>query len=86
MDEPKKYELQKHIAAVTAFVLDVLVLLYLMSSGLSVRIRGFAETVSNSQWVAVAVYVLAVGVIFKIFDVPIGFYSGYVLARREDAP
>ena len=82
MDEPKKYESQKHIAAVTAFVLDVLVLLYLLNSGLSVRIRGFAETVSNSQWVAVAVYVLAVGVIFKIFDLPIGFYSGYVLARR----
>src|SRR5215472_9487213 len=82
MDEPQRYESKKRFASVTGFILDVAVLVYLISSGLSIRIREFAESISTSPWLSVAVYVIAVGAIFKVFDLALSFYSGYILEHR----
>ena len=82
MDESKRYESTKHFVSITGFVLDVLILLYLIHSGFSVRIREFAENISSSPWISVAVYVIAVGAIFQVFDLALSFYSGYVLEHR----
>jgi STE24 endopeptidase len=82
MDESKRYEARKQVVSVTGFVIDALILLYLLSSGSSIRIREVAESLSNSPWAVVAIYVLLVGAIFKVFDLPLAFYSGYVLEHR----
>ena len=82
MDEPKKYESIKHVVGVTRFVLDALILIYLLMSGASIRIRGFAENVTSSEWAVVMIYMLAVGALFKIIQLPFDLYSGYIVEHR----
>ena len=82
MDEPKRYESTKHIVAIVGFLVDVLILVYLLKSGLSIRIRQFAELRSNSVWMSVALYTLILTSILKLFDLILGFYSGYSLEHR----
>jgi len=82
MEEPKRYESAKHVVAIVGFVLDVLILLYLLKSGASIRVREFAETLSNSEWIIVAIYTLVIVAIFRLFDLPFSFYSGYFLEHR----
>jgi STE24 endopeptidase len=81
MEEPKKYESVKYFVSVTGFLLDILILIYLLVSG-SVRIRNFAESIAASESVTVLVYILAVGLMFKVVQLPLGFYSGYVVEHR----
>src|SRR4030095_769002 len=81
MDEPKRYESAKYLVRIIGFAIDVL-LLYLISSRFSLRIRQFAEASSNSKWVSVAIYTLVLMGILKLFDLPLSFYSGYVLEHR----
>ena len=82
MDAPKRYESTKHVIAVVSFVIDVLILLYLLKSGSSIRIRQFSESLSNSRWIVVATYTFLVVGLFKLFDLPLSFYSGYWLEHR----
>jgi STE24 endopeptidase len=82
MDEPRRYESAKHIAAVSGFVLDVLILVYLLFSGSSISIRQFAEEIAHSAWAAIAIYTFILAIIFKVADLPLSFYSGYFLEHR----
>jgi STE24 endopeptidase len=82
MDEPKRYESAKLFVSLTGFVIDALILLYLLTSGASIQIRNFAERLASSGVAAIAVYTLIVGAVFKVFDLPLGFYSGYMLEHR----
>jgi STE24 endopeptidase len=82
MDEPERYESIKHIVGVFKFILDVLVLIVLLTSGWSVRIRTLAETTVNSEWLTVVVYMAIVGSILKAVDLPLSFYSTYALEHR----
>lgn len=82
MDESQRYESAKRFAGVAGFVLDVAILVYLVTSRLSIRIREFAEGFSASPWLSIAIYVVIIGAIFKVFDLLLTFYSGYVLEHR----
>ena len=82
MDQPKKYESIKHAAGTTRFVFDILILIYLLMSGASIRIRGFAENVTSSEWAVVIIYMLAAGALFKIIQLPFDLYSGYIVEHR----
>jgi STE24 endopeptidase len=82
MDDAQRYESAKRFVSVTGYVLDILILVYLVRSGLSIRIREFAETISVSPWITIALYVLIIGAIFRVFDLLLSFYSGYVLEHR----
>jgi Zn-dependent protease with chaperone function len=82
MDESKRYELVKHIVGVSKFVLDVLILIFLLTSGWSARIRTFAETAVNAEWQIVIIYMFIVGAVLKLVELPVGFYSGYLLEHR----
>src|SRR5690348_14566028 len=82
MDEPRRYESIKHIVGISKFVLDVLVLVLLLTSGWPVRIRAIAETAVQSQWLIVIIYMAIVGAILKAIDLPFSFYSGYILEHQ----
>src|SRR5215813_4262480 len=82
MNEPQRYESAKHFASIAGFVLDVVVLVYLLRSGASLQIRRLDEGVVHSQLAVVAIYTLSVGAIFKVVDLPFSFYSGYFLEHR----
>ena len=81
MDDSKKYEGIKYFVSVSGFVLDILILIYLLLHG-SVRIRDFAESLVSSEALVVLVYILAVGLVFKLVELPLTFYSGYVIEHR----
>src|SRR5215471_9088801 len=82
MDESRRYESLKHVVSITGFVLDILILLYLLTSHRTIQIRQFAETITGAHWLSIAVYVLLLGAVFKVVDLPLSFLSGYVLERR----
>jgi STE24 endopeptidase len=82
MDESRRYESLKQLVSVTGFVLDILILLYLLTSHASIRIRQLAEGVTGAHWLSIAIYVLLISVIFKAIDLPLTFLSGFVLERR----
>src|SRR5215831_15492657 len=82
MDEPTRYESAKRIVSVIGFVLDLLILIYLLSSRTSIQIRQFAEARVSSTAGIVAIYTITIGAIFKLFDLPLSFYSAYVLEHR----
>jgi len=82
MDQARQYESAKRLVVVTGFVIDLLILLYLLTSGSSIYIRQFVESVSGFEWIHVGAYTLIVTAIFKTVDVPLSFYSGYLLEHR----
>jgi STE24 endopeptidase len=82
MDDPKRYESLKHIVGISKFVLDVVVLILLLTSGWSVRIRAIAQTKAHSDWMIIIIYMVIVGAILQAIDWPLSFYSGYVLEHR----
>ena len=82
MDDAAKYERTKFIVGIAGFVLDIVVLVYLIASGWTFRIRDFAASTTDSSWAVVLVYTVIIGVVFKALSVPLGFYSSYVLEHR----
>ncbi|MBI4475443.1 MAG: M48 family metallopeptidase [Acidobacteria bacterium] len=82
MDRPKRYESIKHAVTATSFFLDVLILASLILTGWSARIRDFAASTSDSSWIVVLVYVAIVGAILKIAELPLSFFSGYIVEHR----
>src|ERR1700757_3672617 len=82
MDAPERYESIKHIVGISKFILDVFVLIFLLTSGWSVRVRAIAQSAVDSEWLAIVIYVLIVGALLKAIDWPLTFYSGYILEHR----
>lgn len=82
MDESKRYERAKFVVSITGFVLDVLLLVYLLISGWTFRIRDFADNLTDSNWALILVYTIILGALFNLISIPLGFYSGYVLEHR----
>jgi STE24 endopeptidase len=82
MEESRKYETAKYIVSVAGFVVSTTLLIYLLTSGWSVRIRDIAERVSASQSVVVLGYFVIVGGLFTLIQMPFDFVSGYFLEHR----
>ena len=82
MDEPKRYDSAKHLVSLVALALNVLILVYLLTSGSSIRIREFAQSFSDSQWIQIAIYTLVIGAVFELFNLPLSFFSDYWLEHR----
>jgi STE24 endopeptidase len=82
MEESKRYELRKYAVAFASFALNIGVLIYVLQSGLTLRLRDFAASVSASPWITVAIYVAVLGGALKIIQLPLGFYSGYVMEHQ----
>src|SRR5262249_7606914 len=72
----------KHIVGISKFLLNLFVLLFLLTSGWSVRIRTVVQNSVSSEWLTIAVYILIVGAVLKTIDWPLSFYSGYLLEHR----
>ncbi|MBF6613690.1 MAG: M48 family metallopeptidase [Chloroflexi bacterium] len=56
--------------------------LLLLVSGWSVVLRNWAEGISPSPWVVVALYGIALGAIYTIVALPLDYYSGFILPHR----
>src|SRR5438552_9026846 len=82
MDEPKRYASLKQLIGVSKFVLDVAVLLFLLASGSTIRIRIIDQIMQVRNMFRVMIYMIIVGALLKAIDLPFSYYSGYILEHR----
>jgi len=82
MEDSKRYEIRKYAVALTAFAIDVILLIYALASGLTFRLRDFASSVSASPWMAVFVYVAVLSGVMKLVHLPLSFYSSYIVEHQ----
>jgi STE24 endopeptidase len=82
MDEPKRYETIKNLSSLGGFILDAVILVYLIVSGWTIRIRQFAESITDSEFLIVLIYIVIVGGALKLIELPLSFYSGYVVEHK----
>jgi STE24 endopeptidase len=59
------------------FLLDTAIALFLLGSGLSARLRDFAERVTRFKSLQVALYAVPYAVIVAALSFPLGIYAGY---------
>jgi STE24 endopeptidase len=81
MNEARRYERAKFAVGITGFFIDIVLLIYLLTSGWTFRIRDFAGS-AGSDWGLVLVYSLIVGGLLKVIGLPLSFYSGFVLEHK----
>jgi len=82
MDQPKRYETVKLVISLIGFGIDVLILVALVATGASLWIRQAAEGIASSPWLVVLIYIAVIGAIFKLIELPLSFYSGYIVEHR----
>jgi STE24 endopeptidase len=82
MDESNRYETRKYVVAFVSFAIDVGLLLYALNSRFTLRLRNYAESISTSHWIQVLIYVVVLGGILKAIQLPLSFYSGYVMEHQ----
>src|SRR5881394_3453808 len=56
--------------------------LLLLVTGWSAVLRDWAESISSNPFMVVALYGIALGVIYTLVSLPLGYYSGFVLPHR----
>jgi STE24 endopeptidase len=88
-DKASRYHRLKRQAGVASLLCGVSLLMTLVASGLTLRIRTTAESIapgspgSVSAWIAgVLVYVTLLSALNEAVSLPIAFYSGFLLERR----
>jgi STE24 endopeptidase len=82
MEESRKYERRKFAVTLAGFGIDLLLLVYLLASGWTFRIRNFADSIADSPWLVVLIYSVIVGAVVKLLQLPLSFYSGYWVERE----
>ena len=55
-----------------------------LAVGWSIALRDFLYGLTNNEWLVVAGYVLVFGGVYFLIDLPLGYYSGYVLPHRYE--
>ncbi len=53
-----------------------------LSFGWTIGLRNWLMTFTNNQWLLVALFVAIFGGIYSIINLPLGYYSGFVLPHR----
>ena len=55
-----------------------------LAAGWSVALRDALYGLTDNEWLVVAGFVLAFGGFYFLIDLPLGYYSGYILPHRYD--
>jgi STE24 endopeptidase len=75
MEESKRYEIHKYVASLISLLIDGTLLIYLLKSGATLRLR---DAVQGS----VFLYLLALGIVMSLIHFPVRFYASYLLEHR----
>ena len=82
-EQARTYHRAQRVLSVVGFVVDFALLMLLLLAGWSVGFREAAERVSRHPALALLIYLLLLGLLFKIPDLVIGFLKGYWLEHRH---
>lgn len=80
--QAKVYARIKRRLTVAGLIFSALYALVWIFTGWSVQIKSFLETWISNPWFLVASYGFIFGGIYLLIDLPLSFYSGYILPHR----
>jgi STE24 endopeptidase len=78
----KRYARIQRRLGLGGWILDAVLLVLLLASGWTMRLRDVAYGVSGERAVALLVYLAMVAAIFEVIGLPLEFYSGYLVEKR----
>lgn len=81
MKDEKLYNRIKIRLSIIDIVLDILLIVILAFSGISVMIAGYS-TITGNAYGDFLVFVLITGLIFSVAGLPFEFYGGYIIEHR----
>jgi STE24 endopeptidase len=88
--DPEKQEQAKEYARIRRRLMvgdlalaGVYVIIWLVS-GWSIELRNYLFSLTTNEWLVVAGFTLIFGGIYFVIDLPLGYYSGYILPHRYD--
>ena len=88
--DPEKQEQAKEYARIRRRLMvgdlalaGVYVIIWLVS-GLSIELRNFLLSLTTNEWLVVAGFTLIFGGIYFVIDLPLSYYSGFVLPHHYD--
>jgi STE24 endopeptidase len=55
-----------------------------LAAGWSIALRDYLQGLTNNEWLVVAGFVLIFGGIYFLIDLPLGYYSGFLLPHRYE--
>jgi STE24 endopeptidase len=55
-----------------------------MGAGFSVALQDYLYSITSNEWLSVAGFMLVFGGIYFLIDLPLGYYSGFVLPHRYE--
>lgn len=64
-------------------IAGVYTILWLMT-GWSIELRNYLLSLTSNEWLVVAGFVVIFGGIYFLIDLPLGYYSGFILPHRYD--
>ncbi|HMD88734.1 MAG TPA: M48 family metallopeptidase [Anaerolineaceae bacterium] len=88
--DPKRQEQAKIYARISRklllvdFLLAAIYILVWLVSGWSIELRNYLMTITSNQWLLVPVFALILGGIYFLIDLPLSYFSEYVLPHRFD--
>ena len=83
-DQAKEYaRIRRRLMLLDLGLAAVYAVLWL-AAGWSAALRDFLYWQTDNEWLVVAGFVLVFGGIYFLIDLPLGYYSGYILPHRYD--
>jgi STE24 endopeptidase len=83
-DQAKEYaRIRRRLMLLDLGLAAVYAVLWL-AAGWSAALRDFLYGQTDNEWLVVAGFVLVFGGIYFLIDLPLGYYSGYILPHRYD--
>lgn len=73
------YSRHKNIWRFVGFIIDVIILLIILYTGLSGKLRRWAEAISRRKFLIYFFYLLFFMVVMFILNFPVGYYTGFVV-------
>src|SRR5688572_9600214 len=80
--QAKQYSRIRHRLWLVDTLFSAIYALAWLFIGWSISIRTWLGTITTNEWILVALYVTIFGGIYVIVNLPLGYYSGFVLPHR----
>ncbi|MCJ7534471.1 MAG: M48 family metallopeptidase [Anaerolineales bacterium] len=55
-----------------------------LATGWSIKLRDYLQELTNNEWLVVAGFMLIFGGIYFVIDLPLGYFSGFILPHRYE--
>ncbi|MDD5561839.1 MAG: M48 family metallopeptidase [Candidatus Omnitrophica bacterium] len=81
-DLAKNYSHQKYLLNIIDTFYSIALLLIFLGSGLSLFLEGFVKDLNQPAYLSIAIFLLIISVFYYLLNLPLSFYSGYILEHK----